>query len=231
MALRRARILLVEDDCDLAAGLCDALGLEGYQVTHTADGRTGLKEALRGIYPLVILDVMLPGVSGFDMLKELRARSSDALVLILTARGQEMDRVRGLKLGADDYVAKPFSLMELIARVGALLRRASRDDAAGRLDAGNVVVDFRARESWRNGRRVSLTEREFQILELLALRRGDAVSRADLIARIWGAADDVEVTTRTIDQHIAALRRKLGDDAAAPALIQTVYGRGYRLAR
>ena len=174
---------------------------------------------------------MLPGVSGFDMLKALRARSSDALVLILTARGQEMDRVRGLKLGADDYVAKPFSLMELIARVGALLRRASRDDAAGRLDAGNVVVDFRARESWRNGRRVSLTEREFQILELLALRRGDAVSRADLIARIWGTADDVEVTTRTIDQHIAALRRKLGDDAAAPALIQTVYGRGYRLAR
>jgi DNA-binding response OmpR family regulator len=225
------RILLVEDDRDLAAGLADALELEGYQVTRAADGRAGLKEALGGSYDLVILDAMLPGVSGFDVLKQLRASSSDVPVLVLTARGQEMDKLRGFKLGADDYVTKPFSVLELMARVAALLRRASPQPSLRRLEVRDLVVDFRARETRKAGYPVSLTEREFELLELLAARRGEAVSRADLVTRIWGTAADVDVSTRTVDQHIAALRRKLGDDPADPAIIQTVYGYGYRLAR
>jgi DNA-binding response OmpR family regulator len=222
-------ILLVEDDRDLAAGLTDALELEGYRVTLAADGSAGLKAALSGEYNLVILDAMLPRLSGFDLLKELRAHSSGVLVLMLTARAQEMDKVRGLKLGADDYVTKPFSVTELMARIGALLRRAPSAEKPDRLEAEDVVVDFRARQAWRSGCRVGLTEREFELLELLAARHGEAVSRADLVARIWGTAPDVEVSTRTVDQHIASLRRKLGDDAALPHLIETVYGHGYRL--
>lgn len=222
-------ILLIEDDRDLAAGLTDALELEGYRVTLAADGSAGLKAALSSEYNLVILDAMLPRLSGFDLLKELRAHSSEVLVLMLTARAQEMDKVRGLKLGADDYVTKPFSITELMARIGALLRRVPSAAKPDRLETGDVVVDFKAREAWRSGCRVGLTEREFELLELLTARHGEAVSRADLIARIWGTAPDVEVSTRTIDQHIASLRHKLGDDAALPHLIETVYGHGYRL--
>jgi DNA-binding response OmpR family regulator len=226
-----AHILIVEDDRDLAAGLVDALEIEGYHAEQASDGRSGLQEALGGKYDLVILDAMLPALSGYDLLRELRARSCKVLVLMLTARGQEIDKVRGLKLGADDYVTKPFSLVELMARVAALLRRWPSRGKPERLELGEVTVDFGSREAWVAGSRVGLTECEFELLELLAARRGEAVSRADLISRIWGASPDLEVSTRTIDQHIAALRRKLGDDASLPHLIETVYGHGYRLVR
>ncbi len=226
-----ARILLVEDDRDLAAGLVDAFELEGYRVSHATDGGAGLLEALRGGHDLVVLDVMLPGLSGFDVLRELRSRGCDVPVLMLTARGEEVDKVRGLKLGADDYVTKPFGVMELMARVQARLRRSGAAAGVGRLQVQDVVVDFRSRQARRRGRPLALTTREFEILELLAARRGEAVSRADLVARIWGTADDVEVSTRTVDQHVASLRRKLGDDAAEPRSIETVYGFGYRLTR
>ncbi len=226
-----ARILLVEDDRDLAAGLVDALELEGYRVSHATDGGAGLRAALGGGHDLVVLDVMLPGLSGFDVLRQLRGRGCDVPVLMLTARGEEVDKVRGLKLGADDYVTKPFGVMELMARVEARLRRSGAAAGAGRLEVQDVVVDFRSRQARRRGRPLALTTREFEILELLAARRGEAVSRADLVARIWGTADDVEVSTRTVDQHVASLRRKLGDDAAEPRSIETVYGFGYRLAR
>jgi DNA-binding response OmpR family regulator len=226
-----ARILLVEDDRDLAAGLVDAFELEGYRVSHATDGGAGLLAALGGGHDLVVLDVMLPGLSGFDVLKELRGRGCDVPVLMLTARGEEVDKVRGLKLGADDYVTKPFGVMELMARVQARLRRSGAAAGVGRLQVQDVVVDFRSRQARRRGRPLALTAREFEILELLAARRGEAVSRADLVARIWGTADDVEVSTRTVDQHVASLRRKLGDDAAEPRSIETVYGFGYRLAR
>jgi two-component system phosphate regulon response regulator PhoB len=224
-----ARILLVEDDRDLAAGLCDALELEGYAVTHAADGQTGLKAALQRAHELVILDAMLPQLSGFDVLRKLRSGSCPVPVLLLTARGQEIDKLRGFKLGADDYVTKPFSVLELLARIGALLRRTSSASTVFKLEMGEIVVDFRARESWNGQTPIELTEREFEVLETLAARRGEAVSRADLLGRIWGTADDVDVSTRTVDQHVAALRRKLGDPAGS--LIQTVYGYGYRLAR
>lgn len=228
-----ARILLVEDDRDLAAGLVDAFEIEGYCVSHATDGGAGLIEALRGGHDLIVLDVMLPGLSGFDVLKELRGRGSAVPVLMLTARGQEVDKVRGLKLGADDYLTKPFGVMELLARVEARLRRrvASIGAGAERLQAQDVVVDFRSRQAWKRSAPLALTAREFEILELLAVRRGAAVSRVDLVARIWGTGDDVEVSTRTVDQHVASLRRKLGDNAAEPRLIETVYGFGYRLVR
>lgn len=225
----RQRLLLVEDDNSLAEGLTDALGLEGYRVTHVRDGRLGLTEALGGRYPLVILDAMLPGLSGFDVLKRLRLQEPDILVLMLTARSQEMDKVRGLKLGADDYVTKPFSLTELTARVEALLRRHKTVRPPGKFVEGDLEVDFRARTATRKGESLCLTGREFEILEMLHHHRGEAVSRNDLLARIWGLADDVEVSTRTVDQHIASLRRKLGDDPDSPHLIQTVYGHGYRM--
>jgi DNA-binding response OmpR family regulator len=231
MSRRAPRILLIEDDRDLAEGLEDALSHEGYTVAHAADGPAGLAQATSGTHDLVVLDAMLPSLSGFDLLKELRRRGHQVPVIMLTARGQEVDKVRGLKLGADDYVAKPFGVMELMARIEARLRHAPAETSPPvRLEAGDVIVDFRRREArWRR-RAVALTAREFEILELLAARRGEAVSRNDLIARIWGTDDDVEVTTRTVDQHVASLRRKLGDDGQQPHLIETVYGFGYRLA-
>jgi DNA-binding response OmpR family regulator len=223
-------ILLVEDDRDLAEGLTDALELEGYRVGRAGDGRSGLLEALRGAYDLVILDVMLPEMSGFDVLKQLRARGSTVPVLMLTARGEEVDKVRGLKLGADDYLTKPFGIMELLARVEARLRRLRTGEGPPRrLELRDVTVDFRVRAATRRGRPLPLTAREFEVLEVLAARRGEAVSRSDLVARIWGTADDVEVSTRTVDQHVASLRKKLGDSGSEPRIIETVYGFGYRL--
>ena len=202
--MSRGSILLVEDDKDLAMGLTDALEMEGYSVTHAKDGRGGLAEALRGHHDLIVLDVMLPDLSGFDLLRELRGRGSDVPVLMLTARGEELDRVRGLKLGADDYLTKPFGMMELMARIEARVRRSRQAETAS-LHLADVVVDFRGRKARRGERPVALTGREFEILEALAERRGEAVSRNDLIARIWGTDDGVEVTTRTVDQHVSGV--------------------------
>lgn len=227
----RQHILLVEDDPDLARGLVDAVELEGFHVTHVAEGKAALTKALTSSHDLIILDVMLPGLSGFDLLRELRVQGNRTPVLMLTAKSEETDKVRGLRLGADDYMTKPFGIMELVARIEALLRRVERHPSKPSiLETARIRVDFNARKAWRKDRPAALTEREFQILETLAQRRGEAVSRDDLLTRIWGLAEDVEVSTRTVDQHIAALRRKLGDDAAEPTLIETVYGHGYRLA-
>ena len=227
----KPEILLVEDDRELSSGLIDALELDGYSTAHAADGPSGLRSALSGGFQLVILDLMLPGLSGFEVLKQLRSRGSAVPVILLTARGQEVDKVRGLRMGADDYVTKPFGVMELLARVAAQLRRAGLSPSpARRLELGEVVVDFRSRQAWRQDRGIALTSREFEILQILADQRGEAVSRADLIARIWGIEDDVEVTTRTVDQHVASLRRKVEPEPSSPTWIETVYGYGYRLA-
>jgi DNA-binding response OmpR family regulator len=221
MTAQRPRVLLVEDDRELGAGLKDALEIEGYRVSQALDGPSGLTEALSDRYALVILDVMLPRLSGFDVLRQIRRRRPAQAVLMLTARGQEVDRVRGLKLGADDYVTKPFSVAELVARVAAILRRAQPAPALPeRLELPGLAVDFRSRRASLAGSEINLTPKEFEILKALAARRGDAVSRDELLAVIWGLADDVAVSTRTVDQHIVALRRKLRD----------VYGHGYRLA-
>lgn len=225
-----ARILLIEDDPDLSEGLTDAFQMEGYQLDHAGSGPLGLEQARRRQHDLIILDVMLPGLSGFDLLKEIREAGVLTPVLMLTARGEEMDKVRGLKSGADDYLTKPFGMMELVARVEALLRRsgASRK-VPGVVEKGRIRVDFRSRKAWRRKREIQLTGREFQILEYLASHAGEAVRREDLVRHIWGTDDDVEVSTRTVDQHIASLRRKLEEDPSSPDFIETVYGYGYRL--
>ncbi len=224
---RKHRLLLIEDDRDLASGLMDALGLEGYDVVHFADGEEGLNEARAGTCDLLVLDAMLPGLTGFELLRRLRKTDREVPVLMLTARGQEMDRVRGLKLGADDYVTKPFGLMELLARIEALLRRARPPRTV--LTVGDLLIDIRARRVQRKNRKLTLTEREFQILELLCLRRDEAVSREQILSHIWGIDEDSGVTTRTVDQHVSTLRRKLGPDSNETSPIETVYGYGYRL--
>ena len=221
------RILVVEDNADLAYGLRNNLEIEGYDVEVAADGEEGLRRARRSRPDLVILDLMLPGLDGFRVLRAMRADALTMPVLILTARGEEADKVRGLKLGADDYVTKPFGVLELLARVEALLRR---NPAAPPLERiGEIEIDRATRVVTRRGRPVDLAPRELDLLIALADRRGAIATRLDLMRDVWGWSD--AVITRTIDTHIAELRRKLEDDPAKPRLILTVRKVGYRLAR
>ena len=224
-------ILVVEDNADLAFGLRNNLEIEGYAVHVAADGPTGLTQA-RALRPdLIILDLMLPGLDGYRVLKALREEGAEMPVLILTAHGQEADKVRGFRLGADDYVTKPFGILELIARVGALLRRASRPDrdAASRARErfGEVEIDPSTRIVYRRSEPVSLTPMEFDLLVALVRRRGAVASRLDLLHEVWGHSS--AVLTRTVDTHIAELRRKLEDNPAEPRHILTVRKAGYRL--
>ncbi len=220
------RVLIVEDNADLAYGLRNNLEIESYEVDVAADGARGL-ERLRAATPdLVILDLMLPELDGFRVLRTLRADGFTMPVLILTARGEEADKVRGLKLGADDYVTKPFGLLELLARVEALLRRERRRS----VDAfGDVEIERATRSVTRAGAPVELAPKEYDLLLALFDRDGAVVSRLDLMRRVWGYSD--AVVTRTIDTHVAELRRKLEEDASRPRHILTVRKVGYRLKR
>jgi two-component system alkaline phosphatase synthesis response regulator PhoP len=223
------RILVVEDNANLAFGLQNNLEIEGYTVTVAADGEAGVEAAERGA-DLILLDLMLPGLDGFRVLKRLRDRGDRTPVLILTARGQEEDKVRGLKLGADDYVTKPFGVLELLARIEALLRRAQPDSPSVAVERfGDVVVDPSARTVQKGGRAVSLAPKEFDLLWMLLRANGSAVSRAVLMDQVWGYRADV--LSRTVDTHIAELRKKLEADASAPAHLLTVRKVGYRLLR
>jgi DNA-binding response OmpR family regulator len=219
------RILLVEDNADLAYGLRNNLEIEGYEVEVAADGPAGLRRASELRPDIVILDLMLPGLDGFRVLKSMRAEGLSMPVLILTARDEETDKVRGLKLGADDYVTKPFSVLELLARVEALSRRNHSGATVQRI--GDIAIDRRTRTVSRRGEAVELAPREFDLLAALADQHGAVVSRLDLMRRVWGWSDSV--ITRTIDTHIAELRRKLEDDPAKPRLILTVRKVGYRI--
>ncbi len=223
------RILVIEDNANMAFGLKNNLEIEGYDVIVAADGKAGLVAAEGGA-DLVVLDLMLPGMDGFRVLKTLRDGGDRTPVLILTARGQEEDKVRGLKLGADDYVTKPFGVLELLARIEALLRRtqpAARSATPERF--GDIVVDPSARTVHRNSRLVSLAPKEFDLLWTLLSANGAAVSRADLMDRVWGYRADV--LSRTVDTHVAELRKKLEDDARTPRYLLTVRKVGYRLER
>jgi DNA-binding response OmpR family regulator len=232
-----SRILVVEDNPDLSLGLRNNLEIDGYEVAVAEDGTKGL-ELARSLRPdLVILDLMLPGTDGFRVLRTLRAEGFATPILILTARGEESDKVRGLRLGADDYVTKPFGLLELLARVEALLRRASRaEDAASRGSGprtierfGQVEVDSATRTVRVAGRPIELAPREFDLLQALVDRSGSVVSRLTLLREVWGYSDDV--VSRTVDTHIAELRRKLEADPREPRHILTVRKAGYRLER
>jgi two-component system alkaline phosphatase synthesis response regulator PhoP len=226
-----ARILIVEDNPDLAYGLRTGLEIEGYEVQVAEDGETGLDRARSWNPDLVMLDLMLPGMDGYRVLKTLREGGSDVPVLILTARGEEPDKVLGFRLGADDYVTKPCGVLELLARVGALLRRSRIADHRANGDGlerfGAVEINPASRTVTKEGIPVALSPKEFDLLLALVRRRGAVASRVELLREVWGHR--VEVMTRTVDIHIAELRRKLEDDPSQPRHILTVWKAGYRL--
>ena len=224
-----ARVLLVEDNEDLAFGLRNNLEIEGYRVEVAADGQSGLERAEGWRPDLMILDLMLPGLDGFRVLRELRAAGSRCPVLILTARGEETDKVRGLRLGADDYVTKPFGLLELLARVEALLRRGRPAGEAPAERFGDVEVRPAERSVYKAGRAVELAPKELDLLLALLRHRGAVRSRLELLREVWGYS--AAVVSRTVDTHIRQLRRKLEDDPAAPRHILTARKAGYRLRR
>jgi two-component system alkaline phosphatase synthesis response regulator PhoP len=225
-----ARILLVEDEPGLVLTLTDRLSAEGYAVETATDGEQGLLRAATEAFDLVILDVMLPRKGGFDVCRDLRQRGVSTPVLMLTARGQVADKVVGLKIGADDYLTKPFNMMELLARVEALLRRAQAGATAATApdvyQFGDVRLDLRGAEVTRGGRRVELSAREFTLLRYLVEHRGETVSRDRLLDEVWGY--DSTPTTRTVDVHVSGLRQKLEPNPHVPVHILTVHGLGYK---
>ena len=221
-------VLIVEDDPAILRGLTDNLRFERHDVVTAADGEAGYRAAVERKPDLVILDLMLPKMGGMEVCRKLRADGVSVPVLMLTARGEESDRVLGLDLGADDYMTKPFSVRELLARVRALLRRTQPSEALpDELRFDDVVVDFRKYEAARRGEAIELTRKEFGVLRLLAARAGDVVTRDDLLGSVWNY--ESYPTTRTVDNHIAALRAKLEDNPAAPRRLITVHGVGYKL--
>jgi len=225
-----ARVLVIEDNAELAYGLRNNLEIEGHTVAVARDGSEGLARARRNEADLVILDLMLPRLDGFRVLRALREQDRETPVLILTARGEEGDKVRGLKLGADDYVTKPFGLLELLARVEALLRRSEAGRLPGEvLRFGSVEVDRAARAVRREGKPVALAPKELDLLLALLAARGAALSRLTLMQQVWGYQADV--LSRTVDSHVLELRRKLEPDPGQPRHILTVRKVGYRLER
>jgi two-component system alkaline phosphatase synthesis response regulator PhoP len=218
-------VLLIEDEASLVLALTDRLEAEGYRVTAAEDGPTGLAEGSSGRFDLIILDGMLPGLDGFDVCRTLRKRDVTTPILFLSARGQVADRVVGLRLGADDYLVKPFDVSELLARIDALLRRpAPAGVIAHRF--GDVVVNVRAAEVTRGGRVVELTPREFRLLTYFIEHKAAALSRDELLNAVWGY--DATVLTRTVDVHVALLRQKLEPEPRHPRYILTVHGTGYK---
>ena len=227
-----SHILIIEDNFDLAQGLANNLEIEGFTVEVVHDGPEGLERARSAAASLVILDLALPSLDGYRVLSTLRSEGIDVPVLILTARSEEADKVRGFRYGADDYVTKPFGLLELLGRVHALLRRAgaasrASNGAAERVRFGEIEVRPSTHGVFRRGFPVGLRPKEFELLMALMRRRGDVVSRLDLLREVWGY--DADVVSRTVDTHIAELRRKLEDDPANPRYLMTVRKAGYRL--
>lgn len=226
------RILVVEDDAAIRQGLVDALQFAGYEVLQAGNGHDGRSQALRATYDLLLLDLVLPGPSGFDILAAVHETRPTLPVIVLTARGEEQDRVKGLRMGADDYVVKPFSVRELLARVEAVLRRSpERPNAVSQITLADGVADLaRCEVRFRDGRRSDLSEREVELLRYLAAHAGRAISRDEILQRVW-RLDPRRLETRTIDMHVAHLREKLRDDPENPRTLLTVRGKGYMLAR
>ncbi len=220
------RILIVDDEPEMVRGLEDNLRFEGYQIASATNGEDGLALALSDAPDLVLLDAMMPRMSGWDVCRELRRRGVDVPVIMLTARGAEVDRVRGLELGADDYVTKPFSLRELLARVRAVLRRPGPRRKFEEFAFADVRIRLRGRQVFKAGREVQMTRKEFDLLVFLVEHRGEIVTRDRLLDEVWGY--ERFPTTRTVDTHILRLRRKFEGDPDAPRWILTVHGQGYK---
>jgi DNA-binding response OmpR family regulator len=224
----RRRILIIEDEPDIARGLRDALEFEQFEVLTTGHGREGIRLMRERGTDLVILDLMLPDVNGFSVCEEIRGLSSTVPIIMLTARSQETDKIRGLESGADDYVTKPFSVGELVARINAMFRRLYRaappDDT---IQIGEVTVYPRRHELVRNKRTEALSFYEVEIVRLLHERAGQPVSREEILEKIWGVS--AHSTTRSVDNFVVKLRKKIEDDASKPRHIVTIYGTGYKL--
>jgi len=227
--MSKERILVIEDEDAILMLLEDQLTVEGYDVTTARDGETGLTMAGGGDFDLVVLDVMLPKKDGFDVCREVRSSGVTTPILMLTAKSQEIDKVVGLELGADDYVTKPFGSKELVARIRALLRRAKGGaEPVEQCRFGDVVVDFKKFTTTRNGSAVDLTAREYALLKFLVEHRDRAVSRYDILDAVWG--DETDVFPRTVDTHVANLRKKIEPDPSHPRHVVGVRGVGYRFA-
>ncbi|MGB9006879.1 MAG: response regulator transcription factor [Candidatus Aminicenantales bacterium] len=227
--MKKVKILVVEDDRPILTGLVDLLRGEGYEVAAAEDGKEALRAYAQARPNLILLDIMIPEKSGYDVCREIRAQDSLTPILMLTAKGQEADKVAGLELGADDYVVKPFGVSELLARVRALLRRNRKEKPAKDMSPiafGRVRIDPRTYEGRRWKKAFTVTGRELQLLRLFLDRDGEVVERFALLEAVWGIK--YEGTTRTLDQHIAKLRQKVEDDPADPRHILTVHGVGYR---
>jgi len=222
------RILIIEDEPVMQRGLKDNLEFEGFETELAGDGPAGLQKLLEHSYDLAVLDVMLPGMSGFDVCKTARQKGVHIPIIMLTARGEEIDKVLGLELGADDYITKPFSLREFLARIKAVLRR--REGRTGpdeRMELGDIAVDFTTYSGTRSGSPLAMTPKEFELLKYLWQHRNQVVTRDQLLTNVWGYDDSV--STRTIDNFIVRLRQKIEDDPSHPRIIVTIHGAGYKL--
>jgi two-component system alkaline phosphatase synthesis response regulator PhoP len=227
------RVLLVEDEPGLVMTLTDRLVAEGYEVESEGDAVSGLARATAGPFDAILLDVMLPGGNGFDVCRTLRQRGIHTPILMLTARGQVVDKVVGLKLGADDYLVKPFEMVELLARIEALIRRVSAQAASAGITGdtyrfGEIMVDFRKAEVTKADQHLELSAREFKLLRYFVEHRGAALSRDELLNEVWGY--NAMPSTRTVDVHVAWLRQKIEDNPRHPQFILTVHGLGYKFA-
>jgi DNA-binding response OmpR family regulator len=225
-----AKILIVEDEPSMRMGLQDNLEFEGYETDTAEEGDTGLKKIIENTYDLVLLDVMLPNLSGFDICKTARKKGINTPIILLTAKGEEIDKVLGLELGADDYITKPFSLRELLARIKAVLRRgetAGTVKSGSSFQIGRIEVNFASYSAVEDGDEVQMSHKEFEILNYLWKNRNRTVSRDDLLSSVWGY--DEAPTTRTVDNFILKLRQKIEKDPNHPQVILTVHGIGYKL--
>ena len=228
---RKIRILIVEDEAAIRTGLEDVFVFHGYEVASAAEGPQGLHKAMSGCFDLILLDVMLPGLDGFEICRRIRTEDPEQPIIMMTAKTSDEDIVQGLSLGADDYVAKPFSVAQLVLRVQAVLRR-SRIVAGmeQKLRLGDEVeLDVRNLSGRRGGESLSFTRREMEILQYLGANTHRPVTREELLSKVWGYAKDLHLETRTVDIHIAKLRRKIEADPSEPAYLVTVRGAGYRL--
>jgi DNA-binding response OmpR family regulator len=224
-----SKILFVEDEPQMQRGVKDNLEFEGYEVEVAGDGKTGLQKILENSYDLILLDVMLPQMSGLEVCKKAREKGVATPIIMLTAKGEEIDKVLGLELGADDYITKPFGLREMLARVKAVLRRTEGATGGSTqiMVLGSVEIDFATYNATRSGKSLQMTPKEFDVLKFLWQHRNKSVSRDQLLTNVWGY--DESISSRTVDNFILRLRQKIEDDPAHPKHIITIHGMGYKL--
>lgn len=227
---RQIRILVVEDEEAIRTGLIDVLVFHGFEVDSAATGPDGLRKALTGKFDLILLDVMLPGMDGYEICDRIRTEDRNQPIIMLTAKTSDEEIIQGLKLGADDYVPKPFSIQQLVLRIEAVLRRSQvGQEFARMLRVGGIDIDTENLSGLKDGDEVTFTKREIEVLSYLAQNCDRAVSREELLSKVWGYARNLDIETRTVDIHIAKLRRKIEADSKSPELLVTVRGAGYRL--